>query len=455
MDFKKYSIPLSPFTKGDTLKRQKLCVLIFICLQTMLFSQKTYKHIALLNATAHIGNGNVIENSLVAINGDKIETVSSATGLKLNYSAYDTVMDLAGTVMDLAGKHIYPALINTNNILGLHDAEAVRATRDYSDVGLLNPHIRSLIAYNTDNKIVPTVKTNGVLYTQCTPRGGMISGSSSLMALEGWNWEDAVMKADDGIHVNFPKVIERKFSEEGEMSANPNKKYNDEILSLVKFFSDAQAYCNTAVVTEKNIRFEAMRAVLEGKANLYLHADKAKDILSAINFALRQKIKKPVIVGGKESYKVTAELKKNKIPVMLNRIFDLPDNPDFDIDIVYSTPYLLQKDSILFCLQLEGDMEAMQSRNLPFNAGGAVPYGLIKEQALQSITLNPAKIIGVDNKLGTLEDGKIASIVVSDGDLLDMKTNNVILAYIAGKPVTLTNQQTELYQKYKTKYEIK
>jgi imidazolonepropionase-like amidohydrolase len=427
---------------------KKIVIVAFLFLQGILFSQKQYNHIALINATTHVGNGTVIDNSIVVINRDKIEMVSSVTGIKLNPSAYDTVIDLAG-------KHIYPALINTNNVLGLHDAEAVRATRDFSDVGILNPHIRSLIAYNTDNKIVPTVKTNGVLYTQCTPRGGLISGSSSILALEGWNWEDAVLKVDDGIHINFPKVIERKFSEEGDVSSNPNKKYNEEILLLNRFFSDAMAYCNTPSPAEKNIRFEAMRAVLQGSANLYLHADKAKDIISAINFSVKNNIKKPVIVGGKESYKVTSELKKHKIPVMLNRVFDLPDSPDNNVDIVYSTPYLLQKDSILFCLQLEGDMEAMQSRNLPFNAGATVPYGLTKEQALQSITWNAAKIIGIDNRLGTIEEGKISSIVVSEGDLLDMRTNNVMLAYIAGKPVTLTNQQTELYLKYKNKYGIK
>lgn len=427
---------------------KKLVIITFLFLQGILFSQKQYTHIALINATTHVGNGTVIENSIVVINKEKIEMVSSVTGMKLNPAAYDTIIDLAG-------KHIYPALINTNNILGLHDAEAVRATRDFYDVGTLNPHIRSLIAYNTDNKIVPTIKTNGVLYTQCTPRGGLISGSSSIMALEGWNWEDAVFKADDGIHINFPKAIEKKFSEDGEMSSNPNKKYNDEILLLNRFFSDALAYCSSPTNEEKNVRFEAMRTVLNGSANLYLHADKAKDIISAINFAVKNNIKKPVIVGGKESYKVTSELRKHKIPVMLNRIFDLPDNPDNEVDIVYSTPFLLQKDSILFCLQLEGDMEAMQSRNLPFNAGATVAYGLTKEQALQSITLNAAKIIGIDNRLGSLEEGKVSSLVVSNGDLLDMRTNNVVLAYIAGKPVTLTNQQTELYLKYKNKYGIK
>jgi imidazolonepropionase-like amidohydrolase len=229
----------------------------------------------------------------------------------------------------------------------------------------------------------------------------------------------------------------------------------DQLSELTSFFSESQAYCNSALAPEKNIRFEAMRAVLDGMANLYLHADKAKDIIGAINFCKKFKIKKPVIVGGRESYKVTKDLKENNVPVMLTRVNDLPDNADDDVDLIYRLPYLLQKDSVLFCLQLEGDMEAMQSRNLPFNAGAAAAYGLTKEEALSAVSYNAAKILGISTQLGTVEEGKLASLVISSGDLLDMKSNNVILAYIAGKPVSLTNRQTELYLKYKTKHGLK
>jgi len=428
---------------------KKGLVIIFLFVAPgLITAQKSYPRIAFLNATAHIGNGRVIESSLVVINKDKIETVSDTKGLKFNPAGFDTVIDLAG-------KHIYPGLINTNNILGLHDAEAIRATVDFAEVGNINPHVRALIAYNTDNLIVPTIKTNGILYTQATPRGGLVSGSSSIMALEGWDWEDAVLKADDGIHVNFPRMTERKWSEEEGLTKSVNKRYTEEVNYLVKFFADAQSYCNSSTAAEKNIRFEAMRGIFKGTANLYLHADKAKDIISAINFSQKFKITNAVIVGGKESYKVTAELRKNKIPVMLNRVNDLPDNIDDDVDIVYRMPYLLQKDSVLFCLQMEGDMEAMQSRNLPFNAGAAAAYGLTREEALAAVSYNAAKILGIDKITGSLEEGKLASVVISDGDLLDMRTNNIIMAYIAGKPVNLKNQQSELYIKYKNKYGLK
>lgn len=409
---------------------------------------KSQTHIALLNGFAHIGNGKVIEKSLIVIKNEKIETVTESKNLNLNFKAYDTIIDLKGA-------NIYPALINTNNILGLHDAEAVRATRDFSDVGNINPHIRALIAYNTDNLIIPTVKTNGILYTQVTPRNNLISGSSSIMALEGSNWEDAVLKKDDGIHLNFPKLNTKNWSEDEGLIIGSNKKYFDEINELTLFFKNAQAYCNSTFISEKNIRFEAMRNVLKGISILYFHVDKAKDIISAINFAQKFNLKKIVIVGGKESYKITKELKKNNIPVMLNRVNDLPDNNDDDVDLIYRLPFLLQKDSVLFCLQLEGDMEAMQSRNLPFNAGHASAYGLSKEEALASISYNAAKIIGVDKFIGSLEEGKLASLIISNGDILDIKTNAIFLAFIAGKKVNLNNKQTELYLKYKNKYGIK
>lgn len=420
----------------------------FICISFLVNAQKTYTNIALFGGFAHIGNGKIIENSLITIKGNKIETVQNALGVKINPIAFDTIIYING-------KHVYPAFINVNNVLGLHDAEAVKATRDFNEVGNFNPHIRSCIAYNTDNLIIPTVKTNGILYTQVTPRGGVISGSSSIMALEGWNWEDALLKSDDGIHLNFPKMVIQKWADDDKHYQEANKKFMEEVQQLNEFFNDAFAYYQEANPVEKNIRLEAMKPIFKGKANLYIHADNAKDILNAIVFCEKHNCPKIVIVGGKESYKITKILKEKNIAVMLNRVNDLPESPDADVDLINKLGYYLNKDSVLFCFQLEGDMEAMQSRNLPFNAGVAVANGLDKEAAISALSLNTAKILGVNNLIGTLEEGKLASLFVSEGDALDIKTNQIVLAYIAGKPVNLINRQFELYQKYKTKYGLK
>lgn len=427
---------------------KKIRYIIALLVVVLQLNAQNKKKILLMNGVAHIGNGTIIENSYIGIADGKINLVTDAKTSKIDPSAYDTIIHIEG-------KHVYPAVISPNNILGLQEAEAVRPTSDYSETGGLNPNVRSLIAFNTDSKILPTVKTNGVLYTQCTPRSGLICGSSSILATEGWNWEDAVLKADDGIHVNFPKSIQKQGWWAEPEPSNKNSKFEEELKALTKFFEDASAYCKTSNPAEKNLRFEGMRCVFNGQCNLYLNANTAKDIIMAVNFAKNFNIAKPVIIGGKESWKITSFLKSNKIPVILNRLHDLPDHPEDDIDITFKTPALLQKDSVLFCLQFEGDMEAMQSRNLPFLAGTSVAYGLTKEQALQSITLNTAKILGVEGLVGSLEVNKLASIVVSEGDLLDMKTNHVVIAYLKGNSVNLTNEQYLLYQKYKTKYGLK
>jgi imidazolonepropionase-like amidohydrolase len=425
--------------------KRSLYILILSVLVFSISAQKKGKF-AIINATAHLGNGTVIEKAILVVSKGNIQMCMSVVGFKPNYVEYDTVIDLEG-------KHIYPAIINANNVLGLHDAFSVRATRDLQDVGYINPHIRTLIAYNTDNKIVPTIKTNGILYTQVTPRGGLICGQSSIMALEGWNWEDAELKADDGVHMNFPQYV----SNSGEGDDKAIKNYNEQVTNLNVFMKDAWAYYSSGKADEKNVRFEAMRGVFSGDKRLYVHVDKAKDILMAINFCKQYEIKNPVLVGVKEAGKVLKDLKASNIPVMVVRVHDLPDKADDDIDAVYKLPAMLQKEGILFCLSSEGDteMEAMNSRNLPFLAGSAVAYGLSKEEALSAITFNTAKITGLDKKIGTLEENKLASFVVSEGDILDMRTSIITHAFIAGKPVNLNNQQTELYLKYKNKYGIK
>jgi imidazolonepropionase-like amidohydrolase len=421
--------------------------LSFIFLSSFLVAQNK-KRILLKNAIAHIGNGQVLDNSYVAIKDGKIDMVADARVTKIDPSQFDTTIDLSG-------KHIYPGLIAPNCILGLQEAEAVRQTSDYYEVGEFNPHVRSLIAYNAESKILETVKANGVLYTQSTPRGGRIAGTSSILATDGWNWEDAVIKVDDGVHVNFPNTIQKHGWWAEPEPSDKNPKYTEQVNELTTFFNNAFAYYNTKNVTDKNLRFEAMKGVFDGTKNLYIRADYVKDIIGAINFSKKFNIKKLVIVGGKDSHKITKLLKENNVAVMLNRLHDLPDLPEAETDLIFKLPYLLQKDSVLFCLQNQGDMEAMNARNLAFLAGTAAAYGLTKEQALQSVTLSSAKILGIDNLVGSIETGKLASLIVSEGDILDMKTNKIILAYVNGRSIKLSNFQNDLNKKYSDKLGIK
>lgn len=413
--------------------------------QTPVPAKKQSKSILLMNGTAHLGNGQVIENSIIGFKEGKIVLVGDARTVRIDPAAWDTSINCTG-------KQIYPGFIAPNSTLGLVDIEAVRATNDFRDIGGYNPHVRSQVAFNTDSKINPTVRTNGVLSAQVCPRGGRISGTSSVMALEGWNWTDATLHADDGIHLNWPSYYSRSWNEDDGFGAySQNKEYEKQRQQLEKFFTEAWAYSQNAS-TEKNLRFEAMRGIFNGTQNLYIHADLVKEITEAVAFAKKFSIAHMVIVGGSDSWKCAELLKTSNIPVMLSRLHSLPLRNDDDVDQPYKTPFMLQQAGVLFCLQNEGDMEAMNARNLPFLAGTAAAYGLTKEQAVAALTGNTAKILGIDNQMGTIEVGKDATLFVSEGDALDMKSNNVTWAFVQGKRLDLRNEQQELYHRYEDKY---
>jgi imidazolonepropionase-like amidohydrolase len=428
-----------------------ICNLQSAICQTPIPAPPQTKSILLMNGIAHIGNGKVIENSAIGFKNGKIELIADATTIRLMKGAYDTTINISG-------KHVYPGFIAPNSTLGLNEIEAVRATRDFSETGSYNPHVRSIVAYNSDSKIPPTVRTNGILLAQITPRSGTISGTSSIIELDGWNWEDMALKTDDGIHLNWPRMFKREREKDEDFNEMPplkkNEDYEKQKNELKKFFSDAKAY-NEIPAAEKNLRLEAMKGIFSSAKILYVHVNYAKEIEDAVHFLKDAGVKKMVIVGGTDSWMVADLLKENNIPVMVNRIHDLPNRTDDDIDLPYKLPTLLQKAGVLFCLENSGDMEEMQERNLPFNAGTAAAYGLTKEEALASITLNAAKILGIDNRVGSLEAGKDATLFISTGDALDMKSNNVELAFIRGKKLDLSNEQKALYGKYMKKYGLK
>jgi len=422
----------------------------FLIAQTPTPAVKQNKSVLISGLVIHVGNGKVIENGVIGFKEGKLSLVADATTIKIESGAYDTSYSLNGA-------HAYPGFIAPNTTLGITEVDAVRATNDYNEVGGYNPHVRALIAYNAEGKVITTVRTNGVLYAQVTPRRGTISGTSSIMGLDGWNWEDAVMKKDDGVHVNFPRITFRaQFNIEGpDVPTTGNTKYDEQMNELKKFFSDANAYCSQTVNEEKNLRFEAMRAVFAGTQNLYIHADYVKDIIASMNFIKQFEIKKPVLVGGNDAWKVSKLLKQSGMPIMITRMHSLPEMDFDDVDLPYKLAYLLQKDSITYCLQNAGDQEGQNARNIPFLAGTARAHGLSNEEAVASISYNVAKIMGVDKEIGSIETGKNASFFISTGDALDMKTNNVILAFLNGKKLMLTNTQQELYMRYSNKYGIK
>jgi len=412
--------------KKIPINMKQLLLLCFLSWSIITSAQR----ILLLNGTAHIGDGQVIESAAIGVVNDRIDFVKNALTQSFDPTKWDTIIQLKG-------QHVYPALVSANNTLGLTEIDAVRATRDFNDVGVWNPHVRAQIAFNVESRVVETVRTNGVLISQATPRGGYISGTSALMNLAGWNWEDATIVANDGIHLNWP------YSKES---------YQKEKQEIYRFFEMAKAYAERKDQQPDDLRMEAMKACFNGQKRVYIHAESLQQIVDVIEFAKKFELAFPVIVGGTEAYLIGPKLKDSKIPIMLGRIHSLPQHEDDLTYQPYRLPSLLKAQGILFCLQNEGDMQPMNTRNLPFQAGTTMAYGLTEEEALQTISLNVCKIVGIDQDYGTLSAGKKATFFVSKGPALEMKTNLVSLILIDGKFCTTSNFQQELYQKYQDKY---
>lgn len=417
----------------------------FILFISLIFSNGSFSQSSalILNGILHIGNGETIPSAFISIKNGIISKVGNSLTTSYNKTEWDTIIDAKG-------KNIYPAFIAPNTTLGLTEIDAVRATRDYREVGFFNPHIRSQIAYNVESKVMSTVLTNGVLICQPTPRGGRVSGSSSVMKLHGWNWQDATILKDDGVHVNWPIV---NWKRKDPSKNGLTKKYKQELSELESFFCLALNYSAKKKIDSTDIRLEAMKKCFNGDRRVYFHANEIQQLLDVISFVEKFKIKHPVIVGGYDAPIAGKRLKDAKIPVMIRRTHNLPDMSDDPVDYCFRLPSMLKKHGILFCLENSGDMEAMNARNIPFLAGTTTSYGLTEEEAIEAISLSTCKILGIDKKYGSIEKGKSATFFISDGNALDMRTNNVSTIFVDGKTVSTKNFQFNLYKKYKNKYQ--
>jgi imidazolonepropionase-like amidohydrolase len=437
-----------------------LNILLFLSATTCVVAQSTVyparAHsgvIYITNATIHVGNGEVINNGVIKINNDKIEQVGA-----------NITVPAGAEVVDAKGKQVYPGLILPTSSLGLVEIGAVRASNDSREIGELNPNVRSIVAYNADSKVINTLRSNGILLANIVPDGSLIAGSSSVVQLDAWNWEDAAYKTDEGIHFYMPALLPRpstgNFGGGGggggrtgqQPQTDPVKEGLDKIDAMKGFFREAKAYNAMASHEETNLKFSAVKGLFDKTQKLYVHANTVKQILASLDFVQEFGFD-VVIVGGSDSWQITDLLKQNNISVILSAPHNLPTLEDDDVDQPYKTAAMLQKAGVLF--SITDDDGQTRGRNLPFNAGTAAAYGLTKEQALQAITLNAAKILGVANKTGTIEAGKDANIVISEGDILDMRSSVVTAAFIQGRKIDLTDKQKLLNERYNEKYKLK
>lgn len=418
--------------------------------ETVLPAKEHKGYTYIKNATIHVGNGKVIENGTIKIKDGKIEDVGTSI-----------VIPEGSDVLDAKGKQVYPGLILATSNLGLVEVSSIRSTSDVRELGDLNPNIRSIIAYNTDSKVINTLRSNGILLANIVPLGSLIAGSSSVVQLDAWNWEDAAYKTDAGIHFYMPTLMPRpnfgRFGGGGVGGQQPSpadvvKQGLEQVENMKSFFREAKAYQGENTHAETNLKFEAVKGLFEKKQKLYVHANNVKQILVALDFVKEFNFEM-VIVGGSDSWKVADLLKQHNVAVILQNLHSLPTATDDDVDQPYKTAGALQKAGVLFAIS--DDDENTRGRNLSFNAGTAATYGLTKEEALAAITLNAAMIIGVADKTGSIEKGKDANIVISEGDILDMRTSNVTDAFIQGRKIDLNDLHKLLNERYNKKYELK
>lgn len=394
--------------------------------------------IVIRGATVHPVSGPAIENGVVVFDKGRITLVGK-------------LQDMRGgaEVIDATGKHVYPGFISAYSQLGLREISMVRAMNDYNEVGAIKPEVRAAVAVNPDSALLPVTRSNGILTFATFPAGGLICGRASVMRMDGWTWEDMSIRPDAGLVVRWP--TERPQSRRRRRQRENQEPVNTRADRIREAFARARAYHaarKSAPDTPIDIRWEAMRAVLEGRRPVFLFANEYDQIVSAVEFAVKQKVS-AIIVGGRDAHLCTGLLKRHNVAVIVDSIHRFPKRNDSDYDEVYRLPAKLEAAGLKWCLA-SGEREPNR-RNLPYAAARAAAYGLDRDAALRAITLGAARVLGIDDELGSLEKGKSATLIITDGDPLEV-TTNVEQAFIDGRKIDLSNKQTKLAEKYRTKY---
>lgn len=380
----------------------------------------------------------------IAITGATIHTVSGETLAKasLLFSegrivaiGADIEIPKDARVIDATGKHVYPSLLEANSDMGLVEINSVNATVDSSETGSINSNVRAASAFNADSELIPVNRANGILLAISAPDGGLVAGRSSLMMMDGWNWEDMTLKADTGMHVRWPRT-------------------DSGIQELTELLTQTRRYIAAREAgpdnqQPKDLRLEAMRGVIAGEIPMIVTARSLDQIEAAVSFA-RQESVELIISDGYDAPLCAELLKSEGIPVIINGVYRVPQRRHGAYDEGYTLAKKLQDAGIAYCISAGGRFGASGVRNLPYNAATAAAYGLSEEEALRSITLSPAEILGVEDRVGSLQVGLDATLFIADGNILETPTQ-VETAFVQGREVDLSSKHTQLYQKYSAK----
>lgn len=401
--------------------------------------------IIIRNAIVHTVSGETIQNGCVLFKDGKITEI----GINLPFPG-------DAEAIDAKGQHVYPGLMDSYSSIGLVEIDSIRASIDATEIGGLNPNVRAAVAFNPDSEAIPVARANGVLVAVTVPNGGLISGRAAVMVLDGWTWESMTLLPDAAMAASWPRFSasqrgRRGGGGDGDAAAASE---NDRLGPFHTLMREVKAYsmARSKAPDEQpiDLRLDAMLPVVDGKMPMFIQANSSKQIQTAIAFAKQYGVKL-ILMGGSDAMQCANLIKEAKVPIVISGVYRLPSRHDDAYDSAYTLPAQLQEAGILFSIASDGRFGASGLRNLPYHAATAAAYGLTEDQALRSITLSPAEIFGVADRVGSLTVGKDATLIVTDGNILETPTQ-VVRAYIQGRQVDLTSKHTQLNEKYKAKY---
>ncbi len=405
------------------------------------------KPVVLKGATIHPVSGPAITSGAIVFEGGKITAIAA-----------DAPVPAGAEVIDVTGKHIYPGLISANSVLGLVEIGAARATVDIEESGEINPNVSSVTSINPDSELIPVARSNGILTAHSVPEGGLVSGKSAVIRLDGWTPEEMTVRSPAALHLRWPNLTLNRDPRAPKKLEDQQKEIDKAQKQIRDLFLTARAYWQArksqSADFKSDLRWEAMIPLFDQTLPLFVHADSMAQIEAALAFAKEMQLK-IVLVGGRDAWRMTAQLKATDTPVIIALATALPPRRGDPYDSAFSNAARLHEAGIRFCIATGGrSSEAPHERNLPYEAGMASAYGLPKDEALKAVTLYPAQLLGVADRLGSLEPGKAATLIVTSGDPLDLPTQ-IEAAYIDGRKIDLTNRQTRLRDKYREKYRRK
>lgn len=427
--------------------KQTIFITLLIALPAMAQAKRETASYAIRNAKIVTVSGAAIERGTIVIKDGKIAAVGA-----------NVTIPRDAKVIEGTGLSVYPGLIDSGTVLGLTEVGAVNATVDTNEIGDFNANMKALTAVNPDSELIPVARMNGVTTAITCPQGGMIAGQCALINLDGWTPEEMKVLAPAAMHINYPRLGFRGGGgfgggQFGPPSEQQRQARDRQVENLRNKFDDALAYMKAREASARDkslparsvdLGLEALIPVLKGEVPIIVSANGAAEIKGAIDLADKYKLKL-IVNGGDEAIKHAAALKEKKIGVVLGGVLELPGSEDAPYDEAFARAAELQKAGVSFAFST-GD--GAYVRLLPYHAGTAAAFGLPKEEALKAITLYPAQIWGVDKLLGSIEVGKIANLVVTDGDILEFKTR-IKQMFINGRPSDLSNKHTKLYEKFK------